>query len=480
MLPSFQFVTRRRLYQAEFFGKFDFSMNTQLYSSRVLIQNQIRPAAITIGADGRIFEVRTNGLDRLSANVTKLDGLLAPGLVDTHAHINEPGRTEWEGFETATQAALAGGITTVVDMPLNSLPPTLSLEALKIKQNAAAGKTWIDHGFWGGLVPSNADNFDELSKMVDHGVLGFKAFMIDSGVPEFEWSNREVLIRGMRNLSKLGVPLLVHAEVDTPVHSNAASLPHSYAHYLESRPKEFENKAIELIIELSEFTHCPVHVVHLSSADALASIQKAKARGVKITVETCPHYLSLNAETIMAGATEFKCAPPIREESNRQALLKGLRSKIIDFVVSDHSPCTPELKLLEKGDFDKAWGGIASIQLSFSATWTALSEFGFSIEETLSLMTSKTAAFAGLSDRGEIREGAVAHLVEIDPDATFRVTADRILHRHKTTPYLGKTLRGIVKRTWLNGELKFDLQLGQRQIIGPATGKTISRKDPAL
>lgn len=378
---------------------------------------------------------------------------LLPGLVDTHAHINEPGRTEWEGFETATRSAAAGGITTVVDMPLNSIPATTTLDALNTKTRAAEGACYVNYGFWGGVVPGNSK---ELTPMVNAGALGFKCFLIESGVDEFEFSDSATLDVAAPILARLNVPLLVHAELDDP--SSAVALRHSsssYLDYLFSRPKSWENKAVEYLVTLCKKTRARIHIVHLSSAEALITIAKAKKEGLPLSAETCPHYLTLCAEGIQDGQTQFKCAPPIRERSNQQALWQGLRENTIDFIVSDHSPCTPQLKLMQQGDFARAWGGIASLQFGLPLIWNEAASRGFDMPQLVQWMALRTARFAGI-DRGTLEVGAVADLVVFDPTAPVTINAETIFHRHKTTPYFGKQLKGRVVQTRLAGSVVFE------------------------
>lgn len=420
-------------------------------SQRVLFNSDgpARPAQIFV-RDGKIVAVETPG-GRATVDVGDL--ILMPGIIDSHAHINEPGRTEWEGFATATRAAAAGGITTVVDMPLNSIPPTTTVWALKEKAAAAAGHCLIDYAFWGGLV---RDNVNELIPMTEAGVRGFKAFLIDSGVAEFAWTREPELRRGMETLAALKVPLLAHAELDlgaTPEGKN----PREYRHYLSSRPARWEVQAIRLLIKLMKETGCAVHIVHLSAAEALGAIAEAKAQGLPISVETCPHYLALTSETIPEGNTAFKCAPPIRDRENREQLWRGLSDGTIDMIVSDHSPCAPALKGLDKGSFTDAWGGIAGLQFSLPVVWTEMSERGLPPEKIVKWMIEGPAKLIGLSTRkGRIAVGWDADLVAWDPEAKFTVDTAMIRHRHALTPYLGRALRGKVERTWLRGELIFD------------------------
>lgn len=379
---------------------------------------------------------------------------LMPGLVDSHAHINEPGRTDWEGFETATRAAASGGITTIVDMPLNSIPVTTSPEALRQKVAATVGKIRIDCAFWGGLVPDNAERLGEL---VSAGVVGAKAFLVHSGIDEFPMAREEDLRRGMRALAAAGAPLIAHAEVDRhPPGADAAGDARRYRTYLASRPPEWEVDAIALLIRLARETGCATHVVHLSAADALTQVAAAQAEGLRFTAETCPHYLTLAAEEIPDGRTEFKCAPPIREKANQERLWRGLEDGVISMVVTDHSPCTPELKRPQEGDFLGAWGGIASLELGLSNVWTHAAAHGHSLQDLSRWMSAAPAALAGLSRKGAIAPGKDADLIAFDPEATREIRVEALHQRHPVTPYAGRTVKGRVAATWLRGEKIYD------------------------
>lgn len=374
------------------------------------------------------------------------DEVLLPGLVDTHVHVNEPGRTEWEGFATATLAAAAGGVTTLVDMPLNALPPTVDVAALAVKRAAAQGQCFVDVGFWGGAVPGNEA---ELAGLAAEGVAGFKCFLVDSGVPEFPPlpDPRSAL----RVLAELDALLIAHAE-------NPALIgePHGrrYADFVASRPPAAEDTAIAELIEAARETGARVHVVHLSSASALPLLAAARAEGLAVTVETCPHYLTLTAEDVADGDTRFKCCPPVREAANQDALWQGLADGVIDMVVTDHSPCPPELKKLDPadpdhGDFGHAWGGIASVQLGLPVVWTAARARGHDLVDVVRWMSTRPAEVAGLPSKGRIAVGCDADLTVLAPDETFVVGP--LHHRHPITPYAGQTLHGVVRRTWLRG-----------------------------
>ena len=376
------------------------------------------------------------------------ESVLMPGLVDTHVHVNSPGRTEWEGFRSATLAAAAGGVTTLVDMPLNSIPPTTAVAGLKAKLEAARGECFVDVGFWGGVVPGNTA---ELARMFVAGVVGFKCFLVPSGVDEFPHVTEGHLREAMPEVTRLGALLIVHAELPGPIAtSNVASA--DYQHFLASRPPAAENEAIALMIRLSREFNTRVHIVHLSSAEALPMLREAQQAGVKITAETCPHYLHFAAEEIPAGATEFKCCPPIRERENREKLWQGLAEETIGMIVSDHSPCPGEMKLRETGDFVNAWGGIASLQLRLPVVWTEARRRGFSLLDLAKWLCAAPARQVSLHARkGSIAVGCDADLVIWKPDAQFTVTAETLHHRHKLTPYEGEGLSGVVQQTFLRG-----------------------------
>ena len=387
------------------------------------------------------------------------DAIAMAGLVDTHVHVNEPGRTEWEGFVTATMAAAAGGVTTLVDMPLNSIPPTTTAEGLRTKLEAARGRCYVDVAFWAGVVPGNTQ---ELAPLMSAGVVGFKCFLVPSGVDEFPNVTELDLREAMPELARLGAVLIVHAELPGPIDDaiNSASPEidsRLYKSFLQLRPRAAENEAVRLIIRLSEELGGRVHIVHHSSADALPDLVQAKVNSVKITAETCPHYLYFAAEDIPEGATQFKCCPPIRERSNREALWNALKNGTIDIVVSDHSPCPPEMKLPESGNFLNAWGGISSLQLRLPVIWTEAQKRGFSIGSVIQWLCTGPAALVGLEARkGSLAVGCDADVVIWNPDKEFRVEPDVIHHRHKMTPYQGEVLRGVVQSTFLRGRLIYD------------------------
>lgn len=379
------------------------------------------------------------------------DAVVMPGLVDTHVHINAPGRTEWEGFRSATLAAAAGGVTTLVDMPLNSIPPTTTLAGFEAKLATARGDCFVDVGFWGGVVPGNTA---ELAPMFAAGVVGFKCFLVPSGVDEFEHVTEENLREAMPELTRLGALLIVHAELPQSIKTEVVGT--DYQSFLASRPRVAENEAIELMIRLSRQFDTRVHIVHLSSADAIPMLREAQAEGVKITAETCPHYLHFTAEEVPAGATEFKCCPPIRERDNREELWDGLKDGTIDFIVSDHSPCPGEMKL-RSGDFMKAWGGIASLQLRLPIVWTEARRRGFSLLDVTRWLCANPARQVSFDKRkGAIAIGRDADLVIWNPDAQFTVTPSALHHRHKLTPYAGEVLYGVVQQTFLRGRKIYD------------------------
>jgi allantoinase len=422
-------------------------------SRRVVTPTGIAPAAIHV-EDGKI--ARIAAWDDVPAGAALddfADLAILPGIVDTHVHLNEPGRTEWEGFATATRAAAIGGITTLVDMPLNSIPPTTTREAFAAKRAAAAGQCAVDVGFWGGVVPGNAA---ELAGLVTDGVRGFKCFLVDSGVEEFGWVGERELAVAMPILAGLGVPLLVHAEVAGPIALAEAQLasadPRKYATYLASRPPGAEEQAIALVTGLCRTTHARTHIVHHSAASAIPLLREARAQGLPLTAETCPHYLHFVAERIPDGATPFKCAPPIRDAANREALWKALAEGVLDLVASDHSPCSPALKAIEVGNFVSAWGGVSGLQLAPMVVWTEASARGHTLADLARWMCAGPARLAGLTGKkGALVAGADADLMVFDDVAQTVVTPEGVHHRHKVTPYAGETLRGAVHATYLRG-----------------------------
>ncbi len=429
---------------------------------RVLVGGDLKPALLRLKA-GKIAEIAAwdaplGGAELIDAS----ELLVTPGVVDSHVHVNEPGRTEWEGFTTATQAAAAGGITTVVDMPLNCIPATVSAEAAERKAEALDGQLFTNVVFWGGVVPGNAGQLEGLRRF---GVPGAKCFTCESGVDEFPHVTQADLDAAMPVLRDLDLTLLVHAEAPGPLaraeQAAQALPPERYQSYLASRPPEAEDEAIAMVIALAKKHRTRVHIVHLSSASALPLLDRAQREGVKVTAETCLHYLTFSAEEVPDRATQFKCAPPIRGAANREALWKGLESGVISMVVSDHSPCTPQLKLLERGDFQKAWGGIASLQLGLSALWTLCQPRGVPLHQMVQWHSLATARLAGLQARkGRLAPGFDADLVLWDDRASFTVDPGALKHRHPLTPYAGRTLKGVVKTTLIGGQVAYDAATG--------------------
>ena len=421
-------------------------------SRRVVLPDGVRAAAIEI-RDGRFTAV--GSYDR-NVDIDAGDNYILPGLVDTHVHLNEPGRTEWEGFRTGTRAAAAGGYTTLVDMPLNNVPATTTVANLRAKESAARGHCMVDYGFWGGVV---ADNQEHIAALARAGVLGFKCFLVHPGIDGFTMVNRAQLEAAMPAIADAGVPLMVHAELPGPIDAVSQHLDNwqRYSTYLASRPDAAEVEAIRLMIELCRKYKCRVHIVHLSSVEALPDLKAARAEGLPITVETCPHYLHFAAEEIPDGATLFKCAPPIRSRANRESLWQALSEGDIDLIATDHSPCLPEMKRRGNGSFREAWGGIASLQLALSIVWTDAKQRGVSLEQATRWMSVQPAKLAGLQNRkGAIRAGLDADLVVFNPDATRQVDGACLQHRHPITPYAGETLEGIVEMTFVRGEKVYD------------------------
>jgi allantoinase len=423
---------------------------------QAVVDGRLRPATIAV-RDGRIAAVTGYEAPADAAELVELapDEVLLPGLVDSHVHVNEPGRTEWEGFATATAAAAAGGVTTIIDMPLNSIPPTCDVAALEIKQKSARGRVHVDTGFWGGAIPGNTA---DLRPLHEAGVFGFKCFLLPSGVDEFPPLDQSGLEQALREIAAFDGLLIVHAE---DAHEITNVPPgRDYQGFLRSRPPAAEQRAIGTLLDLAARTGARVHVLHLSSAAALPALTAARRRGVRVTAETCPHYLSFAASEIPDGATQFKCCPPIRDAANRDALWAGLRAGEIDCVVSDHSPCTAELKHPDTGDFAAAWGGIASLQLGLPAVWTAARSRGVPLTEVVAWIATAPAALAGLSRKGALAVGRDADLCAFAPEESFVVDAAALEHRNPVSAYDGQRLTGVVRRTWLRGV----------PITGPGTG----------
>jgi allantoinase len=429
------------------------------YTSRRLVTPQGERDGALLVADGRILGIFNRS--EIPAGSTVRDAgsaAILPGLVDTHVHINEPGRTEWEGFATGTRAAAAGGYTTLVDMPLNCLPETTTVDALTVKRAAADGQCTVDWGAWGGAV---ADNQHHLEPLAAAGVPGYKCFLIYPGCEGFTMIHLDELERALPHIAKTGLPLLVHAELAGPIDAAADKLKgadwRKYATYLASRPDAAELEAIALMIRLCRQYKFRLHIVHLATAQALDMLRAAKAEGLPLTVETCPHYLHFAAEQIPDGATQFKCAPPIRSAANRDGLWAGLRDGVIDLVVTDHSPCPPDMKKLELGRFDQAWGGIASLSVALPVMWTDGLRRGFTLSDIARWMSAAPAKLAGLKARvGELRAGCDANFILFDDAAEFVVHEDVLHYRHKISPYMGEHLRGVVRATYLRGECVFE------------------------
>jgi allantoinase len=395
------------------------------------------------------------------------DEVLLPGLVDSHVHVNEPGRTDWEGFASATRAAAAGGVTTIIDMPLNSIPPTTTVEALRTKQSVARDQAYVDVGFWGGAIPGNLGDLEPLHEA---GVFGFKCFLLHSGVDEFPHLHPDELEAALRVTGSLDALMIVHAEDSHAIDHAPSPDGDAYDGFLHSRPRGAENVAIAQVIELARWTGARAHILHLSSSDALPMIRSARDDGVRLSVETCPHYLSFTAEEIPAGATQFKCCPPIREQANRELLWQGLADGTIDLVVTDHSPCTADLKRFDSGDFGQAWGGIASLQLGLPAVWTGARARGHALSDVVRWMAEGPARQTGLADRGRIAVGAAADFAVFAPDEEFVVDVARLQHKNPVSAYAGRTLTGVVRQTWLHG-IPVDLDAAPR-------GRLLTRGQP--
>jgi allantoinase len=454
-------------------------MAQALRSTRVLTADGLRPAALIL-EDEKIAAVRAwDDVVRASEIRDFGDLILLPGLVDSHVHINDPGR-DWEGFSTATRAAAAGGVTTLVDMPLNCVPETINVTALEAKRTAASGNAWVDWAAWGGVVRGNAA---DLPALAEAGVPGFKCFMIHSGIDGFCWVTESDLRLALNKIRGAGLPLLVHAELAGPGEAATVALHRDdcdwrkYSTYLASRPDDAEVDAIRLLVRLADKFQSPIHIVHLSSANALPIVAEARNRGIPITVETCVHYLWFAAEDILDGATEYKCAPPIRRAENCEELWKALEAGMIDLVATDHSPCPPAMKRREEGRWDLAWGGIASLGLALPVMWTAMRQRGYQIPEAAECiakwMSAGPARLAGfLGQKGALAVGADADIAIFDPDADWNVTESDLHFRHKISPYFGARLSGRVHETWLRGERIFS----DGQFPGAPRGRELVRK----
>jgi len=426
-------------------------------SERIVTPQGIRAGALLVEGEA-IRGVAERAEVPAEAALTDFgDAAILPGLVDSHVHINEPGRTDWEGFATGTRAAAAGGYTLIVDMPLNGLPPTTTVEALWAKRACARNSSWVDWAVWGGVVSDNQQHILSLSAT---GIPGFKCFLVDPGIDGFTMVSAQQLRDALPHIAKTGLPLLVHAELPGPIEAATRELAEAdwsrYDTYLRSRPDEAELAAIDLLLALCREFHFRLHIVHLSTHKALAALRRAKSDGLPVTVETCPHYLYFSAEQIPDGATLCKCAPPIRGEANREQLWQALREGVIDFVVTDHSPCPPQMKRLEEGNFRTAWGGIPSLSVALPAVWTAARGRGFTLLDMAKWMAEKPAQLAGCGDRkGKIAAGFDADFAVFDCDSEFTLTEDRLHQRHPISPYLGHRLTGVVQQTYLRGSRIF-------------------------
>lgn len=441
------------------------SETKKIFSNQCWVDNELQPATVSF-KDTRITAVDlTKGDDAEDLG----DYILMPGLIDVHVHINEPGRTDWEGFDTATKAAAAGGITTIIDMPLNSSPVTTTLRALNDKMFASVSQLHVNCGFYGGFIPGSSNHLENL---IDAGVLGIKCFLTHSGIEEFPNVTEKDLDKAMPILAKHNVPLLVHCEIfDKEVESDFENNTTSYKHFLASRPKQWESDAVDLVIKLCRKHKCRVHIVHVSSAETLSKIDKAKQEGLPITAETCPHYIYFNADNIPDAHCIYKCAPPIRDKKNNDLLKQSFQHQILDFIATDHSPASPTVKEIETGDLKKAWGGIAGLQFLLPASWTALKE-NISLGEFIPLVTSQPAKFINEKNKGEIKVGNDADFVIWDADDKKEVSEEDILFRHKISPYIGEELFGTVQQTIVNGETVFK----SGKIINQNKGKWLLRK----
>ena len=441
------------------------SETKKIFSNQCWVDNELQPATVSF-KDTRITAVDLTKED----DAEDLgDYILMPGLIDVHVHINEPGRTDWEGFDTATKAAAAGGITTIIDMPLNSSPVTTTLRALNDKMFASVSQLHVNCGFYGGFIPGSSNHLENL---IDAGVLGIKCFLTHSGIEEFPNVTEKDLDKAMPILAKHNVPLLVHCEIfDKEVESDFENNTTSYKHFLASRPKQWESDAVDLVIKLCRKHKCRVHIVHVSSAETLSKIDKAKQEGLPITAETCPHYIYFNADNIPDAHCIYKCAPPIRDKKNNDLLKQSFQHQILDFIATDHSPASPTVKEIETGDLKKAWGGIAGLQFLLPASWTALKE-NISLGEFIPLVTSQPAKFINEKNKGEIKVGNDADFVIWDADDKKEVSEEDILFRHKISPYIGEELFGTVQQTIVNGETVFK----SGKIINQNKGKWLLRK----
>ncbi len=426
-------------------------------SRRVVTPDGIWPAAILVDGEKIQAVIPQDQVPRHADACDFGEAAILPGLVDSHVHINDPGRAEWEGFETATRAAAAGGYTLLVDMPLNCLPATTTVASLEAKRAAAEGRCRVDWAAWGGVVEDNQADIEALAAA---GVLGFKCFLVHPGIDGFTMVTEQQLRAALPAVARTSLPLLVHAELQGPIDTATETLKNadwrSYSTYLQSRPQEAELAAIRLLLSLCREYRFRLHIVHLSASEALRELKAARSEGLAVTVETCPHYLHLTSEEIQDGATAFKCAPPIRNRENRETLWKGLRDGVIDLVVTDHSPCPPEMKRFKEGSFKTAWGGIASLSMALPVMWTEASHRGFTLLDLARWMAEKPAQLAGCQmNKGKIAPGFDTDFVVFDSDSEFVVSEDRLYYRHAVSPYIGEKLRGVVKATYLRGKPVF-------------------------
>ena len=453
-------------------------MKFVIKSKNVLNNNELRESAVLI-QDGIIFDVFEYDFDftfdsRISDIFDYGELIIMPSIIDTHVHINEPGRTDWEGFESATKAAAAGGITMLVDMPLNSSPVTTTLDSLNQKINSSENKLFVDVGLYGGMIPGN---LKELKFLIHKGVFGLKAFMINSGIDEFPFVNEIDIRKVFKHLEPLSgikeIPFLFHAEVISDIIKPNNYSGYSFKSFLETRPDVMETKAVELLIKLCREFRFRIHIVHLSSSESIDLIKAAKKEGLPLTTETCPHYLYFSSDEIPDNDTRFKCTPPIRNNINKELLWEAVKDGTIDFIVSDHSPCNPELKCMEEGNFEKAWGGISGLQFGLSVIWTEALKRNISIAKVSELMSKNTAEFIGLGNRkGKIQKGFDADIIIFNPDKKFIVKEENIFHKHKITPYSGKELTGVVETTFLRGEKVFD----NGKIVSGPLGKLLLKQ----
>ena len=438
----------------------------KIYSERCWLEGKLQPATVCFenGIIIAIQHYKTDDAEDVG------DAILMPGVIDVHVHINEPGRTEWEGFETATQAAAAGGTTTIVDMPLNASPVTTTLQAFNKKLEASKNKLHVNVGFYGGLIPGNKN---ELAQMIEAGVLGIKCFLVHSGIDEFPNVGEKEIDEAMQIIAPYHVPLLAHCEIyEHEIENDFLNHTTSYQHYLESRPKKWENDAVDLVIKLCRKNHCQTHIVHVASCESLDHIAKAKKEGLPLTAETCAHYIYFNAEDIPDANCLYKCAPPIREKENNDKLKQAFSNGILDFITTDHSPAPPAIKEIESGDLKKAWGGIAGIQFLLSASWTSLKN-EILLEKFIPLLTEKPALFLKVENRkGSIKIGYDADLVIWNPEGKETINEQDILHRHKISPYIGEELFGIIQQTWVNGKLVYN----NKKIVNKNSGQWLLRK----